>query len=68
MVMRSNLNLNRLRKFYAVKHKIVSVWDYGDGSHRKRVFVVGFSKELGDAADWFEFPEAEYGELHEHCA
>lgn len=60
--------IRQLSKIYNVKFTTLSVWDYGDPSHRKRVFIVGFSKELGDVADWFEFPEEIFSAEHSHCA
>ena len=62
------LVLNRLRRFYDIKHKILEVWTYGDVSSRRRMMVVGFIKQLQGASDMFEFPEGEYDEGHSHCA
>ena len=60
--------LNRLRKFYDVKHVILDVWKYGDVSSRRRLIIVGFIKQLQGACDMFEFPAASYDEQHCHCA
>ena len=60
--------LKRLREYYSIKHKIVEVWDYGDVSCRRRLIIVGFSKQLGSVAEMFEFPAAQYDNNHWHCA
>ena len=42
---------------YVVKSKIIRVWQHGDPSNRQRLFMVGFHRDLGQAAYEFEFPK-----------
>ena len=60
--------LNRLAAHYFVKHKILNVYGYGDGSYRRRLFIVGFDRQLGEAGQWFEWPVPQFGEHYWHCA
>lgn len=60
--------IQQLESMYIVKHKLMHVWQYGDGSNRTRLFIVGFHKALGDMAHWFEFPQGDYNNDRWHCA
>ena len=52
----------RMSRHYNVVQKKLSVWRYGDPSNRKRIFMVGILRELGQAAHEFQFPRGEYNE------
>ena len=47
---------NKLGHKYVVKSKIIRVWQHGDPRNRQRLFMVGFHRDLGQAAYEFEFP------------
>ena len=53
---------NQLGQDYVIKSKIVRMWQHGDPSNRQRLFMVGFHKELGQAAYQFEFPRGSFDE------
>ena len=52
----------QLGQDYIIKSKIVRMWQHGDPSNRQRLFMVGFHKELGQAAYQFEFPRGSFDE------
>ena len=39
--------VNTLKQQYVVKAAVIPVWHYGDCTSRKRLFIVGFHKDLG---------------------
>ena len=47
---------------YIIYCKKLAVWRYGDASNRKRLFMVGFHIELGQAAREFRWPDQLYDE------
>ena len=49
--------VNTLKQQYVVKAAVIPVWHYGDCTSRKRLFIVGFHKDLGPTANAFQFPE-----------
>ena len=50
----------RLSEQYVVYGRTMRVWEYGDPSNRKRLYMVGFLKELGQVAWEFEWPEIQF--------
>jgi hypothetical protein len=52
----------QLGKDYVVKSKVIRLWQHGDPSNRQRLFMVGFHKELGQAAFEFEFPRGSFND------
>jgi site-specific DNA-cytosine methylase len=48
--------INRLNRKYVLYTRLIQVWRYGDPSNRKRLFMVGILKELGQAAYEFVWP------------
>jgi len=42
---------------YVLYSKILQVWKFGDPSNRKRLFIVGFKRTLGQAAHEFVWPQ-----------
>ena len=52
-----------LEEAYVVYVKLIAVWKHGDPSNRRRLFMVGFHKELGQAAHCFTWPV----ESHTEC-
>lgn len=52
----------RLAVRYVIYGKTLKVWHYGDPSNRKRLFMVGMLKELGQVAMEFVWPTAEFSE------
>ena len=42
---------------YFIAHKILDAADYGVPQHRKRIYIVGFRKNLGIDPELFQFPE-----------
>ena len=59
-----------LEQHYFIFLRVLAVWDYGDPSHRKRLFNVGFMKTRGmdQAVKCFNFPEPFFGEHCNHTA
>jgi len=47
---------------YVIYQRVVQVWRYGDPSNRKRLFIVGFDKKLGQAAHEFKWPKPSFNE------
>lgn len=45
---------------YYLHPKVLRVAEYGDCSNRERLFIVGFSKTMGEIGKTFRFPKAEY--------
>ena len=41
---------------YVIRTALLELWRYGDPSNRKRLFMIGFKLELGQAAYEFEWP------------
>ena len=52
----------KLSAQYVVKCKLIQVWRHGDPSNRKRLFMVGLHRQLGQAAYEFNFPRGSYNE------
>jgi site-specific DNA-cytosine methylase len=52
----------QLGKDYVCKSKIMWLWTHGDPSNRRRLFMVGFHRELGQAAFEFQFPRGSFDE------
>ena len=52
----------QLSRHYVVKQRKLAVWRYGDPSNRKRIFMVGVLRELGQAAYEFQFPRSDFDE------
>lgn len=52
--------LKRLSNKYVVYCKVLQMAHFGDGSNRKRLFIVGFLRRLGQAAHEFKWPERAY--------
>ena len=50
----------RLSERYVVYGRTIRVWQYGDPSNRKRLYMVGLLKELGQVAQEFEWPEIQF--------
>jgi site-specific DNA-cytosine methylase len=50
----------QLSEVYVVYGRTVKLWQYGDPSNRKRLFMVGFLRELGQVALEFEWPAVEF--------
>ena len=48
--------VDKLQGEYVIYQKVIAVRDHNDLSNRKRLFIVGISKTLGDAAYKFKFP------------
>ena len=46
----------KLSDDYIIKSKVIRLWQHGDCSNRTRLFMVGFHKDLGQAAYDFYFP------------
>ena len=46
----------KLGHHYVIKSKVIRMWQHGDPSNRRRLFMVGFHRELGQAAYDFQFP------------
>ena len=59
--------LAALRVRYHVVMRIVKVWDYGDGSHRKRLIIVALRKDTAKASD-YEMPPAVYTQANPHTS
>ena len=59
--------LAALRVRYHVVMRIVKVWDYGDGSHRKRLITVALRNDTAKASD-YEMPPAVYTQANPHTA
>ena len=59
-----------LEEQYFIFRDVQSVWGYGDGSHRKRLFIVGFFRVRGmeEALQSFEFPKPLFGDDSNHTA
>jgi site-specific DNA-cytosine methylase len=48
--------IDTLTTDYVIYKNIIPVWTYGDPSHRRRLFIVGFSRRLGRLAHDWAFP------------
>ena len=59
---RSTTMISKLEEYYVVYHKIIKTWQYGDPTHRSRLFIVGFLRELGQIAESFRFPAPTHNE------
>ena len=58
-----------LRAHYCINFEILKVWDYGDPSFRKRLFIVGFHRtKVGEYAKLFKQPTIQFDESNSHCA
>jgi len=51
-----------LESRYVIRQRIIQVWRHGDPSNRKRLFIVGCDKELGQAAYEFRWPKPSFDE------
>ena len=61
--------IKSLSKYYTIKYEILSVWDYGDASFRKRLSIVGFhTQKVGDYAKLFVWPAIQFDASRWHCA
>ena len=49
-----------LRQLYYIKVELIPVWIHGDPTARRRLFIVGFRRDLGPKSEvnTFEFPKA----------
>ena len=59
--------LAALRVSYAVVARIVKVWDYGDGSRRRRLIIVAIRKSVNNADD-YDMPEPVFTAANPHTA
>jgi site-specific DNA-cytosine methylase len=50
----------RLSEQYVVYGRTIRVWQYGDPSNRKRLYLVGLLKELGQIAREFTWPTVQF--------
>ena len=55
--------IDALSVYYVIYLRTIEVWRMGDPSNRKRVFVVGFDKKLGQATREFEWPKPSFTEV-----
>ena len=58
----------KLSTDYVVHHTTLSVWQYGDASHRARFFIVALHRRLGRAAHNYNFPTPTFDQQHYHIA
>ena len=47
---------------YVIYKRILQMWRFGDPSNRKRLFLIGFDKRLGQAAHEYLWPKPSYDE------
>ena len=59
--------IDALSPDYVVYKRLVSMADYGDCCHRKRLILVGFLRTFAGAHEW-ELPPVRYNSQKPHCA
>ena len=59
--------VNKLQEHYVVYARIVPVWGYGDGSHRKRLLLIAVHKSLPTAGA-YQLPAPVFSATTTHCA
>ena len=63
-----NQLISMLQNEYILHYNLIQLWRYGDPTSRRRMFIVGFHKSLGEHANEFSFPEPLFDEFHAPCA
>ena len=51
-----------LEEKYVLYERTIQMWRYGDPSNRKRLFIIGFDKKMGQAAHEFKWPRPSFDE------
>ena len=59
-----NQLINKLQSEYILHYNLIQLWRHGDPTSRRRMFIVGFHKSLGEHASQFTFPEPLFDEFH----
>jgi DNA (cytosine-5)-methyltransferase 1 len=54
--------VSALEPKYVVYQRLIEVWRFGDPSNRKRIFIVGIDKRLGQLAHEFQWPKPSFFE------
>ena len=57
-----NKVVSDMKQHYVVKTDIIPVWRHGDPTARRRIFIVGFRRDLGPVAHTFKFPPYQFDE------
>ena len=63
-----NQLISMLQNEYILHYNLIQLWRHGDPTSRRRMFIVGFHKSLGEHANEFSFPEPLFDEFHAPCA
>ena len=53
---------------YYIHYSLTYVWEHGDPTSRRRLFIVGFHKSLGPKAKAFQFPKPCFNRANAPCA
>ena len=56
--------LNTLQGHFYVHYATIPVWKYGDVSNRQRLYIILFSKSLGQHGSKYKFPPTRYNTRH----